>query len=46
MNISVFGLGYVGCVSLACIAKNGFNVIGVDVDKIKINKINNNKSTI
>ena len=46
MNISVFGLGYVGCVSLACIAKNGFNVIGVDVDKNKINKINNNKATI
>tara|TARA_B100000989_G_scaffold103280_1_gene75621 strand:- start:16699 stop:17982 length:1284 start_codon:yes stop_codon:yes gene_type:complete len=46
MNVSVFGLGYVGCVSLACIAKNGFRVIGVDVDADKINLINNKRATV
>jgi len=41
MNISIIGTGYVGLVTGVCFAKLGNNVICVDVDKDKINNINN-----
>lgn len=42
MQIAVIGTGYVGLVSGACFAEFGINVTCVDVDKTKIDKLNQN----
>ena len=46
LNISIFGLGYVGCVTLGCFAKAGHYVVGVDLNSTKVDFINKGKATI
>jgi GDP-mannose 6-dehydrogenase len=46
VRIAVFGLGYVGCVSGACIAHLGHQVTGVDVNPLKVQMINEGKAPV
>ncbi|HEU4505704.1 MAG TPA: UDP-glucose/GDP-mannose dehydrogenase family protein [Nitrospira sp.] len=46
MRLSVFGLGYVGCVSSACFSDSGHDVIGVDTNALKVHIINDGRSPV
>jgi GDP-mannose 6-dehydrogenase len=46
MKISVSGLGYVGCVSAACLASRGHEVVGVDINPVKIDLVSGGKAPV
>lgn len=46
MKVAVFGLGYVGCTAIACIASQGHSVIGIDVNEDKVRMIRQGISPI
>ncbi|MEO0238058.1 MAG: nucleotide sugar dehydrogenase [candidate division WOR-3 bacterium] len=46
MKIAVFGLGYVGIISAACLAEQGYKVIGVEINDVKISEVNSGRSPI
>ena len=46
MRVSVFGLGYVGCVTAACLARAGHRVIGVDINPDKVAMVNSGASPL
>ena len=46
MKVSIFGLGYVGCVSLGCFAQMGNQVTGIDINEKKMRFIENGRATV
>ena len=45
-NVSVFGLGYVGSVTAACLAHQGHTVVGVDSNAAKADSLESGRSPI
>ena len=45
-HVAVFGMGYVGCVTAACLSRDGHHVIGVDIDKNKIDLLQAGSSPV
>src|SRR5260370_19602382 len=45
-RVSVFGLGYVGAVSAACLAHKGHRVVGVDVNPTKVEMLDSGRTPI
>src|SRR6478735_8037009 len=46
MKVAIFGLGYVGTVTAAGLASRGHDVVGVDVDTLKVDTINRGQSPV
>jgi GDP-mannose 6-dehydrogenase len=46
LKIAVFGLGYVGMVTAACLAEKGHSIVGVEIDREKLEKLNRGDSPI
>lgn len=45
-RIAVLGMGYVGCVTAACLAREGHEVIGVDVSQVKLDALMSGKAPV
>jgi GDP-mannose 6-dehydrogenase len=46
MKVAVLGLGYVGTVSAACLARDGHSVLGVDVNEAKVSALESGESPV
>lgn len=46
LHISMVGLGYVGCVTAACLADCGHYVVATDIDENKVRQMNEGRSTV
>jgi GDP-mannose 6-dehydrogenase len=46
MKVSVFGLGYVGTVGAACLARNGIPVVSVDVNPDKVAMVSHGQAPV
>jgi GDP-mannose 6-dehydrogenase len=45
-RVGVYGLGYVGCVSAVCLASRGCRVVGVDVNRDKVESLRHGRSPV
>jgi GDP-mannose 6-dehydrogenase len=46
VRINIYGLGYVGSVSAGCLASDGHEVLGIDIDPLKVDSINCGKGPV
>lgn len=46
MRVSIFGLGHLGCVTGACLARAGHEVVGLDLDPEKVAQLNGGQAPV